>query len=65
LSVKVEYRGKQKTFHVENFGRTLPDIDVTDDVLNDEGEIEFKKLISQAQELIDEVKDKVTKEDMK
>jgi hypothetical protein len=64
LSVKIEHDGKQKTFHVENFSRTLPDIDVTDQVLNKKGELEIDKLIDQSVELIDDVKLTINKKDV-
>lgn len=65
LTVKIEFDGKQKTFHVENFGRTLPDIDVTDEVLNNRNEVDINKLIIEAKALIDEVTDKITENDIK
>lgn len=63
LSIKIEYQGKQKTFHVENFGRTLPDIDVTSEVV-EKNEIVLEKMIAQSRVLIDEVNTKVKKSDI-
>jgi len=64
VSVKVDVGGKKKTFQIQNFDQTLPDIDVTHEVLNQKKQIDIDKMVYQAEQLIDEVKLNVDKNDL-
>jgi hypothetical protein len=65
VSMKVEVNGKQKTFHVSKESRTLPDIDVTDNItVRPDGKLELNDLLKQARELVQDVTDKVSMDDL-
>lgn len=57
IDFTLEYNGKIKTFHIQNQGRTQPDIDVTQDVDFPEGSNEptTESLVKISQELVRDV----------
>jgi len=65
VAIKLDLNGKQKTFHVANNNRTLPDLDVTSNVNRKaNGSLELNDLLTQARELIQDVSDKVELDDI-
>ncbi len=66
ISMKIDLNGKQKTFHISQTGRTLPDLDVTEHIKRDSnGRLDIKDLIIQAKDLIADVSDHVSAADLK
>lgn len=60
VAIKLDLNGKQKTFHVANSNRTLPDLDVTSNVKRKaNGRLDVNDLLIQAKDLIEDVSDKV------
>ena len=56
VSFRVEFKQKQKTFHLVNLVRTQPDIDVTENVrIGTDGKYVMEDMLTQARELIDDV----------
>lgn len=56
VEFELEFKGKKKTFHVLNRGRTQPDVEVTDEIEHDEENIPEEESLAQvAQNLIDDI----------
>lgn len=56
VSFELEFKGKKKTFHVMNRTRTQPDVEVTDELELDEGNIPLEEsLANVAKNLIDDI----------
>lgn len=55
IEFQLELNGKNKTFYVKNSHRIQPDIDVTDEIILENGEPTIESLVSQSRELISEI----------
>lgn len=61
IAMKFHHRGKNKTFHVRKQSRTLPDIDVTDNLPDNWG---VDDLLKEAKDLVESVSFKINEDDI-